>query len=67
LVDRLQRRFALTDTIAGLKAFLQSQSLLEKSTQLMLSHPRRDLLDNDSSTTLGDLGLRMDTVRIEHE
>lgn len=65
--SRLQRRFRLEDTLGGLVAYLRQQDLISSSSRLMRTTPRVNLLDNPLTSTLGDLGISQEAIRIEKD
>jgi hypothetical protein len=66
--SRLQRNFYLDETLAHVIHYLRQEADIPSNTfRLMHGRPPSDLLEKDTATTLGELDMRNEVVRIDHD
>eukprot|EP00730_Choanoeca_flexa_P000422 TRINITY_DN10191_c0_g2_i1.p1 TRINITY_DN10191_c0_g2~~TRINITY_DN10191_c0_g2_i1.p1 ORF type:complete len:414 (+),score=103.48 TRINITY_DN10191_c0_g2_i1:71-1312(+) len=66
--SRLQRNFYLEETVAHLVHYLKHNADIPSNTfRMMHGRPPADLKDKAGSTTLGEMGMRSEVVRIDHD
>eukprot|EP00045_Choanoeca_perplexa_P007385 m.66448 g.66448 ORF g.66448 m.66448 type:complete len:405 (-) comp14055_c0_seq1:1924-3138(-) len=66
--SRLQRNFYLDETLAHVTHYLRHQAdIPSKTFRLMHGRPPSDLQAKDSGLTLGELDMRNEVVRVDHD